>query len=249
MDTGMSSENNSEITDNETKNKTGNSVSGEERKPSIVQWIGWIFLGMFIIMLAGIAMRDQLKLKSQHLGESPPVYGEVPAFTFTDDTNTSFGLQQLKGRIWVVDFVFTRCGFPCPILTKNMSELQNWLDEEEMGNVKLITVTVDPEFDTPEVLTAYGKKFGANFDRWKFLTGSKETIYDFILKGFDLLVEENPEGTSISQMFIHSDKFVLIDRDGGIRGYYGGQSAEDLEKLRLDIRKVSRIREPEPKRI
>lgn len=243
----MQTENESKINPDGNNKITQSSDTGV--KPSVVQWVGWVFLGMFIIMLTGMAMREQMKLKRDKLGEGPPIYGQVPAFTFTDDSQTSFGLEQLKGRIWVVDFVFTRCGYPCPAITQNMSELQSWLDENEMGNVKLVTVSVDPEYDTPDVLKAYGKKYKADFDRWSFLTGDKKAIYDFILDGFDLMVEQNPEGTPISEMFVHSDKMVLIDRDENIRGYYGGIDDDDLKKLRLDLIKVSRIREPEPKRI
>lgn len=199
--------------------------------------IGGVIVFFLVIGLVGAALFYQLRKKQ--VPPPPPILGQVSAPTFTDENGTSFSISQLDGRIWVADFIFTRCGTQCPIMTMNMQKLQEWLIENEQGNVKLVSITVDPESDTPEVLERYARAFKAQKGRWHFLTGDRQTIYDYIIKQFKLGAEEN-EGQAVADMFVHSDKFVLVDRDRNIRGYYSGQDTTALEQLRDDIISISR---------
>jgi len=215
---------------------------GNRNPPSMVVICGWIILAMFVMGIAGLAWFQQLR--KQRVEPPPPVYSEkLSAPTFTDETGTSFPISSLDGRIWVVDFIFTRCGGQCPLMTNNMTQLQKWLQENEMGNVKLVSITVDPEHDTPEVLTRYAKNFKAIPGKWHFLTGDRKTIYDFILNDFKLETEEN-QGKALAELFVHSDKFVLVDSNRQIRGYYSGTEDRDavpseLENLRQAIISLS----------
>src|SRR5690606_2312752 len=115
----------------------------DRKPPSALVLTGWIVLALLIVGVAGAAWFQQLR--KQRVAPPPPVYNQVSAPTFTDATGTSFSISKLDGRIWVIDFIFTRCGSQCPVMSTKMRRLQNWLDENEMGNVQLVSVTVDPE--------------------------------------------------------------------------------------------------------
>jgi protein SCO1/2 len=205
--------------------------------------LGSVFLVLFVIAIVGAAWFKQLRNKQ--VEPPPPVLGQVSAPTFTDATGTSFSLTQLDGRIWVADSIFTRCGGQCPLMTVNMKKLQDWLVKEEQGGVKLVSLTVDPEFDSPEVLQRYATTFKADPTRWHFLTGPRELIYNYIINDFKLGTEET-KGQPVAEMFIHSDKFVLIDRNRNIRGYFSGTEDADMEKLKLAITSVSHEADTSP---
>lgn len=205
--------------------------------------LGSIFLILLAIGIIGSAWFMQLRKKQAPA--APPVLGQVSAPTFTDQNGTSFSLTQLDGRIWVADSIFTRCGGQCPVMSYNMMELQDWLVQNEQGGVKLVSLTVDPENDTPAILTEYAGKFKADLRRWHFLTGDRNTLYNYIMNDFKLGAEEN-QGVPDAEMFIHSDKFVLIDRDRNIRGYFSGTDEADMEKLRTAIIALSNEDTPPP---
>lgn len=208
----------------------------ENGQPSIGVILGWLVLALLIIGVAGAAWFQQLR--KQRVGPPPPVYEQVSAPTFTDQDGKPFEIASLDGRIWVVDFIFTRCGAQCPVMTTRKAQLQTWLTEKEMGNVQLVTITVDPEFDTPEVLKRYAERFKAEAGRWHFLTGDRATIYNFILEDFHLETAEN-EGLDVADMFVHSDKFVLVDRNRNIRGYYSAMEVREMDELREAITSIS----------
>src|SRR5678815_328779 len=102
-----------------------------------------------------------------------PVMNTVPEFTLIERSSREVKSQELAGQIWIADFVYTSCGGICPIMTEKMRKLQDKLPEE----IRLVSFSVDPETDTPAVLTEYAKKFGADPKRWLFLTGSREALY------------------------------------------------------------------------
>ncbi len=217
-------------------NPTGNSLTVDRKPPSALVLTGWILLSLLVIGVAGAAWFQQLR--KQRVAPPPPVYNQVSAPTFIDETGTSFSITELDGRIWVADFIFTRCGSQCPVMSTHMRKLQNWLEENEMGNVQLVSVTVDPESDSPEALKRYAEAFKADPERWHFLTGDRKTIYDYILNDFHLETAEN-EGKPVADLFVHSDKFVLLDRNRHIRGYYSAMEDRDMEKLRETIISLS----------
>jgi len=155
-------------------------------------------------------------------------YGTVPNFQLTNQNNQPFGSTHLAGKIWIADFIFTSCPGPCPMVSSRMSELQRPLEKTD---VHLVSFSVDPEKDTPEVLRSYAEKLKAQPARWDFLTGSKSTIYDLSKNGFKLAVSDGSEETGLP---VHSTRMVLVDRHGQIRGYYEATAADAVTKVLAD---------------
>jgi protein SCO1/2 len=155
-----------------------------------------------------------------------PKDGIVPPFQLTDQNGEIFGSQQLQGKIWIADFIYSSCPGPCPMISSRMSETQKPLRDTD---VKLVSFSVDPEHDTPAVLRDYASRLNAQAGRWHFLTGDKDVIYRLSRDGFKLAAAENG-GTGP----IHSTRMVLVDRDGVIRGYYDATDADAVTRLLAD---------------
>ncbi|HIE99854.1 MAG TPA: redoxin domain-containing protein [Fuerstia sp.] len=166
--------------------------------------------------------------------EKPPVLMRAPDFSLTDQSGQSYGSDQLLGRACVVNFIFTRCQATCPVQTARLAELQEeWKSHPAWNDIRMLSITVDPEYDTPEVLMEYAVAAKADMHHWKFLTGPKDTILALTRQGFKLPVEEdkNAKGAPIT----HSPEFVLIDPQGHIRGFYDSGSATELEQMKRDL--------------
>jgi protein SCO1/2 len=155
-------------------------------------------------------------------------YGTVPDFQLVNQNGRSFGSAQLIGKIWVADFIFTTCPGPCPMISTRMSELQKPLEKTD---VHLVSFTVDPIKDTPEVLRSYAEKLRAQPGRWDFLTGAQSVIYRLSREGFKLAVSNGSEEAGVP---VHSTRMVLVDRHGEIRGYYEAMDADAVTKLLAD---------------
>jgi protein SCO1/2 len=153
-----------------------------------------------------------------------PVLSAVPDFALTERSGRTVKSSEFAGRVWVANFVFTQCAGPCPLLSQRMSRLQESLADQP--DVQLVSFSVDPENDTPEVLSGYAKRWGADAERWLFLTGDKTDLYHLIQDGFKLAISDGSEPDNPGPGIItHSLRFVLVDRQGNIRGYYqGGES-------------------------
>jgi protein SCO1/2 len=154
----------------------------------------------------------------------------LPDFSLTDQTGKAVTLGDLKGRVWVADFIFTNCGGTCPLMTGKMRKLHALLP----GEVRLVSITVDPDRDTPKALAAYAAEQGAPHDRWLFLTGDKQALYDLCVKGFKLPLDA--AGGTPAEPIAHSTRFVLVGKDGEIRGYYDGTEEESLTRLTNDVK-------------
>jgi protein SCO1 len=153
----------------------------------------------------------------------------APQFQFTAQDGSTVSNADFKGKVWVANFIFTRCAGPCPIMTSRMAELNQALSEKAK-DVELVSITVDPEYDTPQVLKEYGERVGASPDKWKFLTGPQDQIEATVMKGFLQALSREPSGVPI-----HSTRFVLVDRDGWIRAFLDGNDPELAQKLLMDI--------------
>jgi cytochrome oxidase Cu insertion factor (SCO1/SenC/PrrC family) len=165
-----------------------------------------------------------------------PVLGEVPEFSLLERNGAKVGLADLKDHVWVANFVFTHCAGPCPLLTSRMAALEKRLGE--LPDVRLVSFTVDPERDTPEVLREYANVYGAG-GRWFFLTGEKRALYELIMSGFRLGIDDGSAVTAGAPgpgTITHSVRFVLVDKAGRIRGYYDGTEASLPDKLLPQIR-------------
>lgn len=179
----------------------------------------------------------------------PERVGEVPAFTLVDESGDAFTRDEMLAadKTWVIGFVFTRCASTCPAISRAMLSFQAQIERSKLDDhVELLTVTVDPEYDTPEVLTAYADSIGADLDNWRFLTGDAAAIEDFVVGGFKLAVEPAEPNQSDPGMIeiAHSNKLALVDRYGGIRGYYS-YDEDGLEELYHRTVRVIRLEEGE----
>lgn len=155
----------------------------------------------------------------------------IPEFTFVSQDSTSVGRDDMEGKITIVDFFFTSCPSICPIMSNEMQRVQDAFRDE--ATVQIFSVSIDPEYDTPAVLAEYAAKHEAAKDKWFFLNGPKEQAYDLARCGFALPIVDgkgNPED------FVHSDKFILVDEAGRIRGYYSGTQREGVDKLILETK-------------
>ena len=169
-------------------------------------------------------------------GPAPKAQRELPDFSLTAvtvDGTSPFDLRTLRGRPWIADFVYTRCAGPCPLLTANMAGLQKRLPKQ----IGLLSFTVDPDHDEPEVLTLYARTFKADPQRWFFLTGEKAELIRLVRDGFLLPVAENAAAAP-GERFAHSTKFVLIDADARVRGWYDGEDPASLDRLASDAKKL-----------
>ncbi len=163
-----------------------------------------------------------------------PSYGTVPNFELVNQDSQPFGSPQLAGRIWIADFIFTSCPGPCPIISTRMSELQKPLAQSD---VHLVSFSVDPEKDTPEVLRTYADKLRITPLRWDFLTGASAKIASLSRDGFKLALSDASEENSGP---VHSTRFVLVDRRGTIRGYYDALAPDAVTKLLADTNHLLR---------
>jgi protein SCO1/2 len=175
------------------------------------------------------------QIQVNYLSNRPlPSYGTVPKFELVNQDSQAFGSEQLSGKIWIADFIFTTCPGPCPIISTRMSELQKPLMKSD---VHLVSFTVDPEKDTPEVLRVYADKLRKEPQRWDFLTGSRAAIYALSKDGFKLGVSDGSEEEGVP---VHSTRFVLVDRRGTIRGYYDALAPDAVTKLLADTNHLLR---------
>ena len=164
-------------------------------------------------------------------GSGLPTLNRLPDFTLTERSGRTVTLEELEGQVWVADFIFTQCAGVCLAMSSNMSRLQTELPAE----VRLVSFSVDPANDTPEVLSAYAKRYNADASRWLFLTGDQATIHRLSIEGFKLAVET--AGTEVEPI-MHSSRFVLLDRNARVRGYYSMEDEGAFERLVADARKL-----------
>lgn len=171
--------------------------------------------------------------------EPLPILTTIPEFSLTERSGQSFGLSDLRGKIWVADFIFTNCAGTCPIMTTAMTDVQKMALAENLDDVKLVSITVDPERDSLEVLQQFADAYGALKGRWYFLTGDGAAIQQLANQGFLLSAATSTNG-SAEEPIIHSNRFVLVDRQGRIRGYYDGTDEVSMKLLLKDLKKLYR---------
>jgi protein SCO1/2 len=192
--------------------------------------------GLLVVALVVVVTATALDRLGR--SEPPPVLDPAPAFTLTNRDGRAVRLQDLAGHPWIADFIFTRCPASCPLMTARMARLNRELPDDLP--VRLVSISVDPEHDTPQVLQRYAESYKAP-DRWLFLTGGQEEIYRLSRKGFKLGIEipssSSPGGPPVEPI-LHSTRFVLVDGEGRIRGYYDGFDEDSMKKLRRDLETV-----------
>lgn len=161
--------------------------------------------------------------------DSPVVYSSVGEFDLLERGGTHLARADLLGRPWVASFLFTRCTGPCPMVRSTLKKLETRL---QGTSARLVTFSVDPAFDTPEVLAEYADAVQADPKRWFFVTGDQAAIYELIRKSFLSAVEQAPPGAApIGEQVSHRTQLVAVDKQGRVRGYYHGESDDQIDLL------------------
>lgn len=162
-------------------------------------------------------------------------FGTVPGFSLIDRSGATVTLSDLKGKVWLATFVFTTCPDSCPMLSSRLADWQQ--DILAAGDTRLVSFSVDPEHDTPEVLQGYARRFHAT-DRWFFLTGDKVQVIRIARKGFLLGFESTPKTSGTSGGITHSTKIALVDKNGVVRRFYNGIGPDERQKMLADLKTV-----------
>lgn len=181
-----------------------------------------------------VARATPVSHKAAESPEDVRALGEVPRFRFINQDGERFGSAELDGRVWIADFIFTRCRGTCPLQTAQFVKLQEELaSHPERDSIRLVSFSVDPEFDRPKVLKEYAAQWEADTSRWTFLTGQRPAIWGLSKNGFKLPVNDAKDNPNM--LIAHSQQFILVDRAHRIRGYYDGLNPVAREKLKLEL--------------
>jgi len=192
-----------------------------------------VSLAVLVAAAAGfawVALHLMGRLSASQTSALPVLY-EAPYFSLRDQNDKPFSSNDLAGKVWVVDLIFTACHGPCPVMTGKMAELQKLVLNQ---NVHLVTLTVDPENDTPAVLRKYAVAHGANLQRWTFLTGPGDAVYA-MARGLALGTTPG-NGDALPE---HDTHFLLIDGGGHVRGIYGMADGAALAKIAADAKALA----------
>lgn len=163
-----------------------------------------------------------------------PVYDAVPDFKLTERSGKTVTLADLKGKIWIANFFYAMCPGPCPVVNGEISKAQDELLKGD--DVRIVSISTEPDTDTPAVLRAYAERFHAS-DRWLFLTGDKAQIFKLSNQGFRLVAADQNDA---AQPVIHSTKLALVDKAGNIRGYFDGTDEAGIAQLKDAVNKLRR---------
>jgi protein SCO1/2 len=166
-----------------------------------------------------------------------PVYGELPAFAFTDQRGQPFGDRELRDHVTVASFLFTRCPTICPVVTLKLKKFEE--QTRDLPNLRLVSFSVDPEYDTPAQLAAFARRMHASTERWSFVTGPSAAMRAQVEGAFKIAMDRRGTLANGTPDIVHGSHFVLIDRDLRIRGYYDSDDANHLQELADDARALA----------
>lgn len=186
------------------------------------------FLMMLSLFFGGLALYLRMVLLDV---ARPEDFGPGPEFTLIERSGQPLTSAQLAGNMVVMNFIFTRCAGPCPLMSQKMARIQS--ETRELADVRLVSVSVDPLADTPDALSAYAQKFHADPQRWFFATGGVVEIYDMIEKGYKLLMGPRPDLTQVGpgDLIIHTTRFVVLDKKNHIRAWLESQEPDFHTRL------------------
>jgi len=209
----------------------------------------WVGVGLVIVLVCIAFVLSRLKQPADEAGTASPlpIIAQVNDFSLTNQLGKLVTLADLRGKVWVADIIFTRCAGPCPRMTRQMKSLQDALPKN--SDARLVSLTTDPIFDTPEVLARYAAANGTDNERWYFLTGTAKQISDLAIDGLKLTtVEKTPEERENPEdLFIHATVFVLVDKQAHLRAVFqtGGETVDWTEVRKELLAAIKRLeREP-----
>jgi protein SCO1/2 len=188
-----------------------------------------LFWAAFVGLLAGLPM---LRTIMTELPPPLPVLATIPDFELRDEHGQPYGSAQLRGRVWVANFIFTRCPTICPAFTAKMGQIQH--RSRGLGQAfRLVSFTADPDYDTPEVLAAFARKHRASPRMWSFLTGPFDAVRKTVVDGMKVGMGRGGPESDFASIF-HGTHFVLVDKDMQIRGYYDSSAADSVDRVLRD---------------
>lgn len=202
-----------------------------------------LLIGAFLVCFVFLSCEKEKNLP--YFGERDYVYKdgeiidtifhEIPDFTYTNQHGKLISKKDVFGKVFVADFFFSTCPSICPKMTTQMKRLQSLT--KDIDELRFLSFTINPSYDTPDVLLEYANQYGVSLDNWDFLTGDEKATHYLGVKGFLVHAradDDEPGG------FAHSPSLVLIDRAGKIRGVYDGTQTEEVDQLNLDLRRLLR---------
>jgi protein SCO1/2 len=190
-------------------------------------WLALVALGLSVPLLTRVLAPPAPPL---------PVLGTLPAFSLTDQEGRPFGSTELRGRVWLAGFIFTRCPTICPAITGTMGRIQHRARSLEPA-FRLVSFSVDPGYDTPPRLTEYAARHKASPRMWSFLTGGNEAVKQTVVEGLKIAMGDAPgpeEAASGFANVLHGTHFVLVDQEGRIRGYYDSSKPDVVDLVLHD---------------
>ena len=179
------------------------------------------YYGIAFVVIISLIFLIQMKKKPVL-----PVIGEIPSFHLVDQNDDTFTLQKMEGKVWLADFIFTTCAGPCPIMTERMKIVQK--DFKDYEDMRFVSFTVNPDYDTPEILSDYADRNRIDTSTWSFVTGNYEDIQSLVGEGFKM--------GDVEEIVFHSTQFALVDDKGIVRGYYSGTEPSEHKLLKRDIK-------------
>lgn len=195
------------------------------------------FLGLFLLSVAGPLWVAWQRV-SWWVRPPLPVLSQLPAeFELVDHEGRHMGSGEMRGKVWVANFIFTRCWGICPALTAHMRALVSHCGEDPA--VRFVSVSVDPSYDTPDVLARYARQHGVRSDRWRFCTGERDKIVELVRRGFLLGVEPSPDP---NEPIVHSNRFALVDRQLRVRAYHQPTEQDFVQAVCEDLTRL--VNEP-----
>jgi protein SCO1 len=207
----------------------------ENKKSSKATFL-WLALVIVIPMLAYVYVNSHAKLEVYNQLEgwnNPNDTLLLSNYSFIDQQSKDISLKSFPGKILVVNFFFSRCPGQCPKMMSGLKRVSKSFKDD--NRVHFLSFTVDPEHDTPQKLEVYAEGLNINPDQWDLLTGDKRKIYRTARNGFHV---DASQGNGGPQDFIHSDKIMLVDTNGNVRGYYSGIVTSEVNKLMTDVKKL-----------
>lgn len=212
-------------------------------KPVVVLTVVMAGVGLLAAGILSLAMARARAVPSTEITTSEPTsYFDAPYFTLTERSGAEVSTGDLDGKVWVAGFVFTRCTMGCPAITGTMAKLQADLKLADRDDLRLVTITVDPERDTLDDLKKYAKTYGAHESKWLFLTGKEKLVRPMLKRGFKIVADKRPQPKPGDE-FDHSSKLYLVDKQGRVRGTFDGMKGEhDTTGERFDAEQ-KRLRE------
>ena len=209
-----------------------------DRKQKIITSVLWGVLVLAMLGVVGTGLWARYRgvdtaeggyatLAGAPAGGQPPVLFDAPEFALTDQEGKPFKRDDLRGKTWVADFVFTHCPGACPKMTMRMAGLQKAVPDPD---VHFVSFSVDPERDTPAVLKQYAQNYDADPKRWHFITGEKAAMFE-TARGMKVTAE--PAGV-LGPEIAHAEKFLLVDGEGRVRGAYDSKDDDDMKRLAAD---------------